>query len=93
MSKPVFVISCHFDKYSGYGTRTRDIAKAIIELDQYDVKLLPQRWGDTPGGFINDHPEWHWIMKHQVMNINSQPDIWMQITITNKIIFTRISSI
>jgi len=84
MSKPVFVISCPFDTYSGYGARSRDIAKAIIELDQYDVKLLPQRWGDTPGGFINDHPEWHWIMKHQVMNINSQPDIWMQITIPNE---------
>ena len=84
MSKPVFVISCPFDTYSGYGARSRDIAKAIIELDQYDVKLLPQRWGDTPGGFINDHPEWHWIMKHQVININSQPDIWMQITIPNE---------
>ena len=33
MSKPVFVISCPFDTYSGYGARSRDIAKAIIELE------------------------------------------------------------
>lgn len=84
MSKPVFVISCPFDTYSGYGARSRDIAKAIIELDKYDVKLLPQRWGDTPGGFINDHPEWQYLMKHQVNNIQSKPDIWMQITIPNE---------
>ena len=84
MSKPVFIISCPFDTYSGYGARSRDIAKAIIELDKYDVKLLPQRWGDTPGGFINDHPEWHYLMKHQINNVQSKPDIWMQITIPNE---------
>ena len=38
MSKPVFVISCPFDTYSGYGARSRDIVKAIIELDKYEVK-------------------------------------------------------
>ena len=44
MSKPRFVISCPFDTYSGYGARSRDIVKAIIELDKYKVELLPQRW-------------------------------------------------
>tara|TARA_R110002012_G_C11645977_1_gene611026 strand:+ start:876 stop:2153 length:1278 start_codon:yes stop_codon:yes gene_type:complete len=84
MSKPVFVISCPFDTYSGYGARSRDIAKAIIELDEYDVKLLPQRWGDTPGGFCMDHPEWHFLFKHQIMKLDGKPDIWMQITIPNE---------
>ena len=31
MNKPVFVISCPFDTYSGYGARARDIVKAIIK--------------------------------------------------------------
>jgi hypothetical protein len=48
MSKPTFVISCPIDTYSGYGARSRDIVKAIIELDKYEVKVLPQRWGNTP---------------------------------------------
>lgn len=84
MSKPVFVISCPFDTYSGYGARARDIVKAIIELDKYDVKLLPQRWGETPGGFCNDHDEWKFLWKHSISQINQQPDIWMQITIPNE---------
>ena len=42
MNKPSFVISCPFDTYSGYGARSRDIVKAIIESDKYDVKLLPK---------------------------------------------------
>ena len=42
MSKPVFAISCPIDTYSGYGARSRDIVKAIIELAKYDVKIAPQ---------------------------------------------------
>ena len=48
MSKPSFIISCPIDTYSGYGARSRDIVKAIAYLDRYDIKILPQRWGDTP---------------------------------------------
>ena len=51
MSKPRFVISCPFDTYSGYGARSRDIVKSIIELDKYDVKFIPQMWGNTAWGF------------------------------------------
>jgi hypothetical protein len=84
MSKPVFIISCPVDTYSGYGARSRDIVKSIIESDKYDVKVLPQRWGDTPGGFLNDHKEWQFLNQHIIPNIQSKPDIWMQITIPNE---------
>ena len=53
--KPMFIISCPIDTYSGYGARSRDLVKAIIELDKYDVKILPQRWGNTPWNFIEDN--------------------------------------
>ena len=46
--KPLFIISSAFDTYSGYGARSRDLVKAIIESDKYDVKLLSQKWGITP---------------------------------------------
>ena len=82
MSKPVFVISSPFDTYSGYGARSRDLIKAIVELDKYDVKLLPQRWGDTPLDFCKNHPEWEYLLKLSIpMPLRSKPDIWMQITI------------
>ena len=82
MDKPVFVISSPFDTYSGYGARSRDLIKAIIELDKYDVKLLPQRWGDTPIGFCKDHEEWKFLFDYSIpMPLNSKPEIWMQITI------------
>jgi hypothetical protein len=43
--KPTFIISSPFDTYSGYGARSRDLIKAIIATDKYNVKLLSQRWG------------------------------------------------
>jgi hypothetical protein len=86
MSKPVFVISCPIDTYSGYGARSRDIVKAIIELDKYDVKVLPQRWGNTPFGFIKNNPEWEFLVSHilQQPQLPAQPEIWMQITVPNE---------
>jgi len=86
MSKPVFVISCPIDTYSGYGARSRDIVKAIIEMDKYDVKILPQRWGSTPKGFIKDNYEWSFLNKHILTNpqLPAQPEIWMQITVPNE---------
>jgi hypothetical protein len=86
MNKPVFVISCAIDTYSGYGARSRDIVKAIIELDKYDVKVLPQRWGSTPFGFIESNTEWEFLSKHILTNpqLPAQPEIWMQITVPNE---------
>jgi len=86
MSKPTFVISCPINCYAGYGARSRDIVKAIIELDKYDVKVLPQRWGGTPMGFIKNNPEWEFLNKHllQTPQLPAQPEIWMQITVPNE---------
>ena len=84
--KPLFVISCPFDTYSGYGARSRDLVKAIIETDKYDVKILAQRWGNTPWGFCKDNPEWSFLYNHTInpQQQNPQPDIWMQITVPNE---------
>jgi len=86
--KPLFIISCPIDTYSGYGARSRDLVKAIIELDKYDVKVLPQRWGTTPWGFLNDHSEeWGFLQPHLLPPGNqlpSKPKIWAQVTIPNE---------
>jgi hypothetical protein len=49
MNKPVCVISCPILTSSGYGARSRDFVKALLELkgDEWDIKVLPQRWGST----------------------------------------------
>ena len=82
--KNTFVISCPIDTYSGYGARSRDLVKSIIELDKYNVKIIGQRWGNTSFGFIEDHPEWHFLKKHMIHELTEQPDIWSQVTVPNE---------
>ena len=87
MSRNTFYISCPVDTYSGYGARSRDVVKALIELDKYDVKILPQRWGTTPFGFIDDHiEEWGFLKNYFYTQpqLMEQPDIWCQITVPNE---------
>ena len=86
MSKPLFIISSPFDTYSGYGARARDLIKAIIELDKYEVKLMPQRWGETPWGFMDENPEWAFLKEYTLSSpqLPKQPEIWMQISVPNE---------
>ncbi len=86
MNKPSFVISCPYDTYSGYGARSRDIVKAIIDLDKYDVRLLSQKWGNTPLDFCGENKEWEFLNKLRIPGIQNgqKPDVWMQITIPSE---------
>jgi hypothetical protein len=86
MSKPLFFISCPIDTYSGYGARSRDLVKAIIATDKYDVKIIPQMWGNTPWNFIADNPEWGFLNQHlwNQPQLPKQPEVWMQITIPSE---------
>ena len=84
--KNTFVISCPIDTYSGYGARSRDLVKSIIELDKYDVKILSQRWGSTSFGFIENNPEWKFLTPFITQSITTQPDIWAQITVPNEFV-------
>jgi len=84
--KPLFIISSPFDTYSGYGARSRDLIKAIVETDKYNVKLLSQRWGSTPFGFCKDNPEWNFLQELVLPNnqIPKKPEIWAQVTIPSE---------
>jgi glycosyltransferase involved in cell wall biosynthesis len=86
MNKPLFVISSPYDTFSGYGARSRDLIKAIISTNKYDVKLLSQRWGNTPFGFCDDNPEWSFLNNLMLPSnqLPKQPEIWAQITVPNE---------
>jgi len=85
--KPLFFISCPIDTYSGYGARSRDIVKALLKSDKYDIKIIPQRWGNTPFGFLNSQNFEHKQILDCIWNqpqLPRQPDVWMQITVPNE---------
>ena len=81
--KPLCVVSCPIDTFSGYGARSRDFVKALIQSkgEEWDIKIMPQRWGDCPWMFLDkDDP----IKQRFIGGLQQQPDIWMQITVPNE---------
>lgn len=87
--KQLCVISAPPDTYSGYGARSRDFIKAIYELkkDEWDIKILSQRWGSTPWNFLKDNIEdWGWMLDLILTGnqLPKQPDVWFQITVPNE---------
>jgi glycosyltransferase involved in cell wall biosynthesis len=85
--KPLVFVSCPIDTYSGYGARSRDIVLSIIKSEKYNVKILPQRWGNTPFGFLQQDNSDHKLMIDCIWNqpqLPKQPDCWIQITVPNE---------
>lgn len=83
MSKIKVVISCPIDTYSGYGARSRDLVKALLKSDKYDVKILAQRWGNTRFGYLNDHNESE-LASLVIPQLTAKPQVWMQVTVPNE---------
>jgi glycosyltransferase involved in cell wall biosynthesis len=85
--KQLVIISCPIDTHSGYGARSRDIASALIKSEKYEVKILPQRWGATPFGFLQSNNPEHKQIIDCIWNqpqLPRQPDVWIQITVPNE---------
>ena len=86
--KQYCVISAPPDTYSGYGARSRDFIKALYELkkDEWDIRIMPQRWGNTSWGFLEDYKEeWGWMIPLLLKGpLTQQPDYWFQVTIPNE---------
>ena len=81
--KPLCVVSCPIDTFSGYGARSRDFVKSLIQLkeEEWDIKIIPQRWGDCPWNFLSlKNP----LRQRFIPGVQHQPDIWIQITIPSE---------
>ena len=81
--KPVCVVSCPIDTFSGYGARSRDFVKALIKIkgEEWDIKILPQRWGECPWNYLSEDDP---LKQRFIGEMKQQPDIWMQITVPNE---------
>ena len=87
MSKPLCLVTAPVATRSGYGAHSRDICRALIKLDKYDVKIWPVRWGNTPmNALVEGDPNDDIIISRLLENPNlpKQPDIHIHIVIPNE---------
>ena len=87
MSKPVCLVTAPVATRSGYGAHSRDIVRALIKLDIYDVKVWNVRWGNTPMNALNkDDSNDKMIIDRLLTNpsLPNQPEIHIHITIPSE---------
>ena len=89
--KPMILVTAPVQTRSGYGNHSRDICRALIESDKYDVKIQSVRWGNTPPNALEkDNPHHQDISKRILREprLDKQPDLHLHIVIPNE--FTQI---
>ena len=85
MNKPLLVFQAPIATRSGYGDHSRDILKSLFELDKYDVKIVPTRWGNTPQDQINPQTEFgQKILQSIVTNLPQPPEVFIQVSVANE---------
>ena len=70
MNKPLVLVTAPISTRSGYGNHSRDICRALIESDKYDVKINSVRWGNTPMNALNEQNPDHKLILDNIININ-----------------------
>ena len=85
MSKPLLVFQAPVATRSGYGDHSRDILKSLFELDKYDIKIVPTRWGNTPQDQLDPSTEFgQKVIQNIAVQVDRQPDIFIQISVANE---------
>jgi len=85
MSKPILVFQAPIATRSGYGDHSRDILKSLFELDKYDVKVVPTRWGNTPQDQIDPQTEFgKKVLENIVLSLDKKPDVFIQVSVANE---------
>jgi len=72
---------------SGYGSHARDLVYALINIDKYDVYILPQKWGNTPENALSSNNERDKKIMDRLIKAEDQKipfDISFQVTVPNE---------
>jgi len=81
--KPVLLYQAPVATRSGYGERSRDLLRALIALDKYDIKIISTRWGATPMNALTDK-DVDIISRILTQPLTQEPEIYMQVTVPNE---------
>jgi len=85
--KPLVLVTAPVQTRSGYGNHARDICRALIESDKYDVKIQSVRWGNTPPNALEKGNPHHEEIQKRILrepNLSKQPDLHIHIVIPNE---------
>jgi glycosyltransferase involved in cell wall biosynthesis len=85
-NRPYLVFCGPVETVSGYGSHARDLITSLIEMDRFEIKIVPINWGDTPMNALDETNPEHMDIISRISNepIVVKPEIWIQCTIPSE---------
>lgn len=85
MIKPMLIFIAPVQSRSGYGEHARDILRALIQINKYDLKVVPIRWGTTPLNALKKGKDDDILdLILSVPQLPRKPEISIQLTVPNE---------
>ena len=87
MIKPLILVTAPVQTRSGYGNHARDICRALIESDKYEVAIQSVPWGSTPLNALDSNDPSHKEIEKRILRqpqLPKQPEVHLHIVIPNE---------
>ena len=83
--KKLMLICAPVSSRSGYGDHARDLVRAFLKLDKFNVKIFDVNWGQTPRNALDNELDKNIIdCILSEPRMDSQPDVYVDIRIPNE---------
>ena len=85
--RPLMLITGPVATRSGYGSHSRDLVRALVNMDKFDIHITSLRWGNTPMNALNEKNPKDKIILDRILkenNLPKQPDVHIQISVPNE---------
>ena len=87
MIRPLILVTAPVATRSGYGNHARDICRALIESDKYDIAIQSVPWGSTPLNALDPNDPSHKEIERRILRqpqLPKQPELHLHIVIPNE---------
>ena len=85
--RPLMLITGPVATRSGYGSHSRDLVRALVNMDKFDIHITSLRWGNTPMNALNEENPKDKVIMDRILkenNLPKQPDVHIQISVPNE---------
>ena len=83
--KKLMLICAPVSSRSGYGDHARDLVRAFLKLDKFNVKIMDVPWGETPRDALDNELDKNIIdCLLSEPKMDKQPDVYVDIRIPNE---------
>ena len=85
--RPLVLVTAPVGTRSGFGSHSRDIVRSLIDMDKFDIKIWPVRWGGTPQDALDGKNPYDVPIIERLLaqpNMDRKPDIHFHIVVPNE---------